>query len=584
MRKRFLLFFMILIPLFLLSQSRILVNPSFETGFFNTPTTWNPVASQAAANPEMDGWYSTHPTYSGVEFPIEVWKSGFQGVAAQDGVHLVEMNVSQLSRTYQFIYLVSGETFDFEIYHRKRMDEAIEETIEFNIYSQDGNTKEEIIGTHTASGNEWNQFAGSFTFAGADGVYQLGLEAITPINSGNLLDNITIGLDPFTEFYQSTRTANEGESPFFIPPHIIVNGKVSNASTITFSVDESSTAVEGEDYDFTPLTINVPAGYYGTVDSIPLGLTLIDNDLLQEDRTLIINIDNVTGDLNNVDSNGDGYKGTLTITIQDNDADLPAITSLAMALDVPYPGVFDFDINGATFETYVNSNGWVLVASETGEIVNANLPQEILLTGWDKGILAEDVLASLIGIEKLRFSTTGNSMDVTTTNATLTSRINTFTTLHRGLDDNELNDSWTGVGANNLGVNATCNTGLPTTLDANIFHLCGVNGTHWIPNNAKRSEVGNQNNDPDVSFYLWVGARSTITWTGGSNNTDWNDPGNWDSGVPGKDDNVVIPTSPSSGNSVFPVIGNSVEARCFDLTIESGASLEIESGGELIME
>jgi hypothetical protein len=311
-------------------------------------------------------------------------------------------------------------------------------------------------------------------------------------------------------------------------------------------------------------------------------LTLIDNATVQGSRTLVINIDATTGDVSQGDSNGDGYKGTLNITINDNDTDPVTITSLAQALSAPAAGVYNFDLNGTTFQTYVNADGWALVAADVGALQAANLTQRDILSDNIRGILAPDKLSSIAGIEQIRFTSTSGNIDVTSTNATLISRINSNTTLHQGKNDNPINESWTGTGAVHLTGDATCEDNVGQDLDANIFHLCGnASGTHWIPGIANRSEIGNQNNNPDESFYLWVkGARATITWTGGSNNTDWSDAGNWDGGVvPGVGDVVVI--SPNTNNK-FPEIDEI--ARCFDMTVQTGASLKVVSGGELIIE
>lgn len=69
-----------------------------------------------------------------------------------------------------------------------------------------------------------------------------------------------------------------------------------------------------------------------------------------------------------------------------------------------------------------------------------------------------------------------------------------------------------------------------------------------------------------------------FVWTGAID-TDWNNAGNWsENAVPGSDDDVSIPSSLSN----YPVVGSSSSADCNDLTIESGASLTIQSGGSFI--
>jgi PKD repeat protein/photosystem II stability/assembly factor-like uncharacterized protein len=67
------------------------------------------------------------------------------------------------------------------------------------------------------------------------------------------------------------------------------------------------------------------------------------------------------------------------------------------------------------------------------------------------------------------------------------------------------------------------------------------------------------------------------TWTGAVS-SNWNTAGNWSTGVvPGASDNVVIANAGTA-----PIIGSGVQADCNDLTVNSGATLTIASGGSLI--
>jgi len=65
---------------------------------------------------------------------------------------------------------------------------------------------------------------------------------------------------------------------------------------------------------------------------------------------------------------------------------------------------------------------------------------------------------------------------------------------------------------------------------------------------------------------------STITWDG-SESAAWNTAGNWDGGViPTSADNVIIANAGTA-----PVVAPGVQADCNDLTVNSGASLTIQS-------
>jgi hypothetical protein len=77
----------------------------------------------------------------------------------------------------------------------------------------------------------------------------------------------------------------------------------------------------------------------------------------------------------------------------------------------------------------------------------------------------------------------------------------------------------------------------------------------------------------DVSVDLY------IIWTGNSD-SDWDDPGNWSTGVvPTAADAVLIPSSPAGGN--FPVVGGGITAECRHIWVSPGASVDVEPGSSL---
>jgi hypothetical protein len=78
-----------------------------------------------------------------------------------------------------------------------------------------------------------------------------------------------------------------------------------------------------------------------------------------------------------------------------------------------------------------------------------------------------------------------------------------------------------------------------------------------------------------ISFFVFQSGYSvTTTWTG-SSSVWWDTAGNWDNGVPGSGDDVIIPdVSGASGN--FPVFsGSASNVLCRNLTINSGATLTL---------
>jgi hypothetical protein len=69
-----------------------------------------------------------------------------------------------------------------------------------------------------------------------------------------------------------------------------------------------------------------------------------------------------------------------------------------------------------------------------------------------------------------------------------------------------------------------------------------------------------------------------ITWTGASSN-DWNNPANWDNGVPSAENDVIIPDLVAND----PVVdeGPGTPATCNNLSLESDATLTINAGKAL---
>ena len=68
------------------------------------------------------------------------------------------------------------------------------------------------------------------------------------------------------------------------------------------------------------------------------------------------------------------------------------------------------------------------------------------------------------------------------------------------------------------------------------------------------------------------------TWSGVTN-TDWATNANWNNGVPTNSLNASIP----SGLSNYPVISGATEAAVYNLNVDSDASLNVSSGGSLIV-
>ncbi|MFY7885627.1 MAG: hypothetical protein ACOVOV_12390, partial [Dolichospermum sp.] len=183
-------------------------------------------------------------------------------------------------------------------------------------------------------------------------------------------------------------------------------------------------------------------------------------------------------------------------------------TSVAQARGVTASGTYYFNLGGTTFDTFVDTNGWILVAIDFGGAVAANLPQGISLTTATRGILNPTCLSSLTGLASVRLSTSDGVINATTTNTTIIARVQSNTTLNQGTIDNAIYGTpWTGTGISFINsAGASCNTAAGITLNANVIHPCG-NSTkaHWLPNNGVHTNLGSAPEvASSVSFNLWV--------------------------------------------------------------------------------
>ena len=181
------------------------------------------------------------------------------------------------------------------------------------------------------------------------------------------------------------------------------------------------------------------------------------------------------------------------------------LTSLNQATGITSAGQYCFNIGGNLFETYVDANGYVQVAIDFGN-GTGNLPQGDILTNTTRGILNTTILAALTEIQEVRISSSTGNFDVTTSDVTIISRVQSNTTLHQGTADNLINDAWTGTNATYMTDDASCTTPDGTVLNENIVHTCGnTAGYIWTPANSVQREQFSSGEIANAEFFqLWV--------------------------------------------------------------------------------
>ncbi len=353
---------------------RSIVNPSFEqpfTGlraaslnlfFSKVPPDWISVDAG-----EIPGWETTHPlqtagcpagnslvtaTYNCT--PIELWANGFLTVTPANGIVLAELNAYVLSKLFQNICMNTGENFSFNFAHRGRggADRA-QLQVGASTIVLDVTTNTTGTGVINAGGGAvatsatgiaggWTRYAGNYTYTGASGVQALGFSAISSVGgagTGNLLDDINIGLKPYIDFIGTTTSSIEGGSPS--APRIRVVGIVP-AGGLVLALAVAGSATFGNDFDYTgattltgitggatSLSVTVPPGNYSDASAnnlFTLPINTLNDTVIEDNETIVLTMpaNGVAAPFINANATicGGAFNTALTHTIIDNDIDL----------------------------------------------------------------------------------------------------------------------------------------------------------------------------------------------------------------------------------------------------------------------
>ncbi len=356
------------------------VQRSFVNASFEQPALQTPGCRVYIADAQVPGYVTTHPpavtqNVGGCVVPdgfaqtapiIELWRTPRDNasggvVNAPDGVQIAELNADVASRIFQNVCLVNGERIDWRFNHRGRGSATVRDQAEMKIgatatvvrvaTTNNGAFDAPVVtqGTLTSATNvpgnaTWVEYRGSFAYAGATGGSNLGFEAIGGTTSGNLLDNIQIGLAPFVEFVQPSSSTPESATSNV--PTLRVNGTAFAAFSVTVLVT-GGTATLGADYttpdNSSTITVNVPAGVYDGVSAaslFPLPIVVIQDALVEDNETIVLQIQPPTGSpppflLRSNTNCGGTAQIAWTYTIIDDDA---AVT-LSKNAAAPVPGV-----------------------------------------------------------------------------------------------------------------------------------------------------------------------------------------------------------------------------------------------------
>ena len=176
-------------------------------------------------------------------------------------------------------------------------------------------------------------------------------------------------------------------------------------------------------------------------------------------------------------------------------------------------GIYYFNLQGVKFSTWVDANGYVLIASADGSTTEAAYETTDTVTLQSDSILMPSALAALGNINEVRMNVSSGADSgfvATTTNATIISEIKANSQLPNA---NELGSNvWGGV----TNMDASCASGTPSApLSQGIYHACGnsTNGMHWLPaSGLEKASYPNAN----TNLNLWV--RAAVAAEGVGNN------------------------------------------------------------------
>ncbi|MFF8030978.1 hypothetical protein [Streptomyces sp. NPDC016626] len=166
-----------------------LVNGSFEE-----PAVTNyevlPDASQTQAPKRVPGWLTTASDHM-----IELWRSGFNGVPAADGVQLAELNANQVSTLYQDLPTTPGTKLYWRLYHRGRQGE---DTMALDIGAPGSPVEQRRF---TDGNTAWGYYTGTYTVPAGQTLTRFAFRSISAAggnrSAGNLLDGIFFGTAPY---------------------------------------------------------------------------------------------------------------------------------------------------------------------------------------------------------------------------------------------------------------------------------------------------------------------------------------------------------------------------------------------------
>lgn len=230
-------------------------------------------------------------------------------------------------------------------------------------------------------------------------------------------------------------------------------------------------------------------------------------------------------------------------------------TSLGQSANVTSAGTYFFNIGNQSFSSFVDNNGFMLVAIDYGN-ASGTLPTYSNLATNTRGVLNPAVLLNLDFFDQVKV--TGPRINYVTNNQLNANRIRHFKPLMRGNSDFTNGIDWTNNGGSiTTQFSSNCVGALPAgvthtdsvKLSQVILHACGnVNGIHWMPSFGNVREVhSNGNIAASNTLRIWIKRTCAPPTDPGFGINSWNMNGySFDEINPTSDFNdlSILPTSP----------------------------------------
>lgn len=270
-----------------------------------------------------------------------MFKNGFGGVTAADGVQWAELNAYSAARLYQTVCLMEGDVVEWYLYHKARGSSAPEE-MKFNIGESptgvgsttivQGQTNNAGVGTvvdchgecSVTTENGWARYSGRFSWDQPTGLQTIGFEAVSGANMGNFLDNIAVfGVTPIVELDSSEAKGFEGEhTAANFPIGVRVSGNIPEDEPLV--VEVAIVPITADASDVSPgesVFIEIPPGDYAG-ESFPIPLDVLTDDLPEDEEQFRLEIVDKPGKggyrIGSVNACGEAGLSAATYTILDS--------------------------------------------------------------------------------------------------------------------------------------------------------------------------------------------------------------------------------------------------------------------------